>query len=222
MSLVTHPTLTRKEAIWLACKAKSCCYSAIVVPTGRDVWRIARALDTSPWSFLVYFQSPPRARDAFALDQSGQTFRLALSKQRSRRTKTPPPCIFLLRTRDGAHRCSLGDLRPLVCRTFPSELVDGVVCLRNDGSCSCRLWALADVDIEEERLALEARQADAEAYCQVVAHWNAQVAAAPAGARFDFFDYCRFLLDAYDAMAEAEPSGSEDELDAKSRQGSIS
>jgi Fe-S-cluster containining protein len=222
MSLIAHPTITRKEAIWLACKAKSCCYSAIVVPTGRDVWRIARALDTPPWSFLVYFQSPARARDAFALDQSGQTFRLALAKQRSRRTKTPPPCLFLLRTRDGAHRCSLGDLRPLVCRSFPSELVDGVVNLRNDGSCSCRLWALADVDLKEERLALEARQADAEAYCRVVDYWNAQVAAAPAGTSFDFFDYCRFLLDAYDQLAEAEPDGSVDEREAASRQESAS
>jgi Fe-S-cluster containining protein len=202
-------TLTRKEAIWLACKAKRCCYEAIVVPTGRDVWRIARALDAAPWSFLVYFRTPAPARDAFVLDRSEPPFRLALAKQPSRRTKSAPPCVFLLHTRDGAHRCGLGDLRPLVCRSFPSEVVDGVLSVRNDGGCTCRRWALADVDIAEERALVEARQDDAEEYCGIVAGWNARVAAAPDGARFDFLDYCAFLMERYDALAAAPATGGE-------------
>jgi hypothetical protein len=50
---------------------------------------------------------------------------------------------------------------------------------------------------------VEARQADAEEYCRVVAGWNARVAAAPDGARFDFLDYCTFLMERYDALAAA-------------------
>lgn len=191
----------KKEAIWLACKPKTCCYTAIVVPTGRDVWRIARALDTPAWSFLKYFPSPTPRRDAFILDHSGRQFRLALAKQPTRRKKTPGPCTFLLRTRNGYHRCGLGNLRPQVCKSFPSDLAAGILCVRNDLGCTCRTWALADVDIAEERALVEAREEEAAEYHAIVAHWNAQVASTPSDETFSFVDYCAFIMDAYDEIA---------------------
>jgi hypothetical protein len=195
---------TGKEAIWLACKEKTCCYTAFVVPTGRDVWRIARTLNAPPWSFLIYFPSREPRRDAFALDRSGRTFRLALAKGASRRTKSPPPCIFLLRTRGAYHRCGLGDLRPAVCRAFPSELVDGVLCMRPDSGCTCREWSLADVEIGEEWERIATRQREGGEYFEVVARWNERVAAAPDAAGFSFPDFCTYLLETYDAAPEAE------------------
>ena len=201
------PTLTRKEATWLACKEKTCCHTPFVIPTGRDIWRIARALDTPPWAFLVYFQAPQPRRDAFRLDGTGATFRLALAKQAPRGKKRPPPCIFLLRTRHGYQRCGLGEGRPLVCRAFPADLVAGVLTMQSHAGCTCRQWALPDVDIAEETALVAARQRDAEEYCAVVARWNAQVAAAPSDRTVTFFDYCDFLLAAYDAIA----AGSEGE-----------
>jgi hypothetical protein len=173
------------------------------VPTGRDVWRIARALDAPPAAFLLYFADPRPRRDAFALDHSGQSFRMALGKQAVRRAPAALPCIFLVRTRAGQHRCGLGALRPMVCRAFPADVVEGVLTLRNDGTCTCRAWALADVDLAEESALVEARQRDAEEYCHVVARWNAHVAAAPPGASFTFVAFCTFLLEAYDALASA-------------------
>ncbi len=202
-------TLTRKEATWLACKEKSCCYSAFVLPSGRDVWLISRTLMTPPWTFLIFFQTPQPRPDSFVLDSSGMHFRIALSKQPSRRTKTPPPCIFLMKTRRGHHRCGLGDLRPLVCKTFPSEIVDGLVRISGEIGCTCRQWSLTDVDIEEERVRVEARHRDFMEYCGVVAHWNEYaleaLASAPPDSAFDFFDYCNYLLDAYDDL-ESEGS----------------
>lgn len=195
------PALTQKEALWLACKPKTCCYTPLVIPSGRDVWRIARALDVPPWSFLRYFQAPQPRRDAFVLDRSGREFRLALGKGPTRRATTSPPCCFLLRTRDGAHRCALGDLRPLVCRAFPAAIVDGVLCLRPDSGCRCRTWSLSDVALAEERALVEAAQASSEEYCAVVARWNARVRAAPPEAQFDFLAYCDFLMAAYDESA---------------------
>ena len=137
------------------------------------------------------------------LDHSGQMFRLALAKQATRRKKTPGPCTFLLRTRGGFHRCGLGDLRPLVCKSFPSDLMAGVLCVRNDLGCTCRTWALADVDIAEERALVEAREEEAAEYHEVVAHWNAIVASASPDERFSFIDYCAFIMDAYDEIARA-------------------
>ncbi len=200
---------TRKEAVWLACAQKMCCYAA-VIPNGGDVWRIAHALETPPWSFLVYFQTSEPRPDAFLLDRSGRQFRLALAKgPRGRSSKRPAPCVFLLKTRHGQHRCGLGDLRPAVCHSFPTELVDGVLCVRPDHGCVCREWSLADVDMAEEIKVLEERQADAERYCQVVALWNRRVLDTPQDAEYDFTGFCTFVLDAYDKLAAPEAAGAE-------------
>jgi Fe-S-cluster containining protein len=192
---------TTKEAIWLACKPKTCCHTAIVVPSGRDVWRISRTLDAPPWSFLKYFPGSADRPDSFALDRSETTFRLVLAKPTSKRTKTEAPCIFLLRTRLGHHRCGLGALRPAVCSSFPSELVSGVLCVRNDAGCTCRTWALADVNLDEETAQVTVRQAEAIEYHQIVARWNAVVGEASPSTRIDFIAYCEFLLRAYDDLA---------------------
>lgn len=207
----TGPAVGRKEDIWLACKEKTCCYTPFVIPTGRDVWRIARTLDTPPWAFLVYFAAPAPRRDSFILDHGQQPFRLALGKQVSRRRKAPPPCVFLLRTRNGYHRCGLGDLRPGVCQAFPSNLSDGILCVSAQSGCSCRVWNLSDVDIAEETALVKARQADSEEYCAVVGQWNERVLAAPPGATFTFFNFCDFLLTAYDALPCSTGRGAERE-----------
>ena len=191
----------RKEALWLACKPKTCCHSAFVIPSGRDIWRISRTLEAPPWTFLVYFASPVPRRDAFTLTPDGPLFRLALAKAPSRHSKTPPPCIFLLRTRQGHHRCGLGDGRPAVCRSFPSVLVDGVLTLQASTDCTCHRWSLPDVDITEEMARVQIQQADVAEYCNVVADWNARVRAAPPETVFTFFDYCEALLTAYDTLA---------------------
>ena len=177
----------------------ACCRSYVVPVYGYDVWRIARAWDVPPWSFLIFFQTPAARRDAFMLDHSGSRFRLALAKQPGRRVKTAPPCIFLLRTRRGHARCALGALRPQICRSYPAECVDGVLSVRAPG-CTCRSWALADLDIAAERSALDARQAEAEEYCGVIAGWNERVMAAPPAQGFDFPTFCDYVLAAYDAM----------------------
>ena len=200
---MTLPALTRKEAAWLACKEKTCCHTGYVIPTGRDVWRIARALDAPPWVFAAYFDPPAPRPDTFRLRAGGPRYRLALAKGPGWEGAVAPPCIFLLRTRHGHHRCGLGTLRPLVCRTFPAAVASGVLYMQQDAGCTCRAWALADVDIADEQALIAARQAEFAEYCAVVERWNAQVTAAPAGTKFEFTDYCTFLLDAYDAPAVA-------------------
>lgn len=195
---------TRKEATWLACRGKTCCHTAVVVPTGRDVWRISRALDAPPWTFLVYFRAPTPASDTFQLTPEGPPLRLAFAKQVSRRRVTAKPCIFLLRTRDGAHRCSLGALRPGVCRGFPARVIAGLVQLQPELDCTCRRWALADLDLADEMALIRACQAEAAEYAAVVADWNSHlVETTSSGATIDFLVYCRYLLEAYDQLAFA-------------------
>jgi Fe-S-cluster containining protein len=199
LSATDPPRLSRKEALWLGCQAKTCCYTAAVVPSGRDVWRIARALDAPPWSFLVYFRAPHPRPDAFLLTPDGPPFQLLLAKGRGRRTKQPRPCIFLMRTRRGHHRCGLGDLRPRVCQSFPVTLAGDLLCIQPHTGCTCRAWALPDVDLAEEAAVVAARQEEAAEYQAVVAHWNAWVR--ESGAEADFLDFCSFVLSAYDDLA---------------------
>ena len=78
--------------------------------------------------------------------------------------------------------------------------------MQNDTGCACRHWSLADVDIAEETAVVTARRQDTAEYCGVVTRWNARVATAPPDTQFSFFDYCAFLLEAYDAL-DAVPTG---------------
>lgn len=193
----------QKESLWLACKQKTCCSVRIVLVTGSDVWRIARAMDVEPWSFLAYYETLPRP-DAFILDASGQHYCLALAKRPSRRTVTPAPCIFLLSTRDGYHRCGLGDLRPAACKSFPAEIVDGVLCLAVQAGCSCRTWAHADIALDAESAVARWRAAELREYCEVVARWNDRVLAQTYGdSEFDLEDFCAFLLSTHDQAEHA-------------------
>lgn len=192
-----------KEALWLSCKQKTCCSTRIVLVTGSDVWRIARALDTEPWTFLAYYEVPQRP-DAFVLDASGQHYCLALAKRASRRTVTPAPCIFLVNTRDGYHRCGLGDLRPAACKSFPADIVDGVLCLTAASGCSCRTWTHADIDLDEEIAVAEWRVAELRDYCTIVARWNERVVARThAEGELDLDDFCAFLMADRDQLQNA-------------------
>src|SRR5215471_5837278 len=160
-------------------------------------------MDVPVWSFVSYFAPSDERPDSFALDSTGPRYCLLLNKRRSRRTRTPPPCTFLLRTRRGYHRCALGDLRPRACQAYPSELVEDVVCLRLDGGCTCRRWALADVTIPTERSLVQARRAELEEYCAILTRWNAFVAEADSPSDTDFVAFCAYLLRAYDERAAA-------------------
>jgi hypothetical protein len=196
-----------RETLWLSCAAKTCCYTAAVIPTGTDVHRIARALDLPPPSFLVYFETSVPRRDAFALDRSARRFRWMLAKNPALSLDGRPGCGFLLRTRTGEHRCGLGDLRPVGCRVFPAMLRDGIVSVQPSPGCTCRPWSLADLDTAAERPGLEAGEADGERYGEVVSRWNEAVEREGAGRPRRFDEYCDYVLDAYDLMEAGAAAG---------------
>jgi Fe-S-cluster containining protein len=187
---------TRKEGLWLSCAAKSCCSYYTVYPSGADIWRIATTLQILPWEFTEPVPAEASAPDGFMLDATNCRFRAALRKQEWQGSGAAP-CAFLLRLYDGAARCGLGDLRPAPCHTFPSFLVNNTLCLKNDGGCTCRRWALTDIDIDEERNGLVAEARDRRHYMEVVHDWNAFVQSAPKGETYEYPDFCRYLLDAY-------------------------
>lgn len=147
---MTTEQLTHKEAIWLACKLKECCYERLVTVTGRDVWRIARALGVDPWSFLISLDAPA-GPETFILGHDQVHHRIALANGSGRYLNRAKPCIFLMRTRGGHRRCGLGSLRPFSYRSFPVQLADGELGVPAATPCTCRCWTQADMDVGQER-----------------------------------------------------------------------
>lgn len=197
--------LTYREGIWLACKLKTCCYERLVTVTGRDIWRITRALDVDPWSFLICFEAPA-GPETFILGHDHVHYRLALADGSGRHLNRAKPCIFLMRTRRGHRRCGLGSLRPFSCRSFPVQLVDGELCVPQTTPCSCRDWILSEVDIEQERPLVHELEDAREEYTTMVARWNEHVLSTPADLSFDLIDFCSALMTAYDGIAAHKDS----------------
>lgn len=197
---MSREPLSRKEEIWLACRQKTCCVKRLVTVTGRDVWRISRALNVDPWTFLLYFKAPP-GPDTFILGHDDVQYRLALADEPSNRRSTMKPCIFLMRTRGGHHRCGLGQLRPFSCRVFPAQVADGVLYATPDTVCTCRRWALSDMDIEQERIIMDEFDDAREEYTAVLDGWNEFVRSTPLEQTFSLVDFCTVLMTMYDGIA---------------------
>jgi hypothetical protein len=191
--------MSLKESLWLSCREKHCCYSSVVIPTGHDIWRIARQVGLPPTSFLVYFKVQTIHPDCFKLDHSGQLFRLAFEKRAIDEIR-PGPCVFLNQTLNGSHICSLGELRPLVCKSFPVELHDNLVVISPECDCTCRRWSLCDINLREERERLQRLSEGANEYHSIVAKWNRLVSETPSSLSADFAQYCSYLIQTYDSM----------------------
>ena len=110
--------MSAKAELFTACREKTCCRVYTVYPTGMDVWRIASALQVPPWAFVTAVPCERGDPDGFVLDAGLAASRLALVR------REPGACVFLLEV-GGAARCSLGELRPDGCRSFPSVLESG-------------------------------------------------------------------------------------------------
>ena len=188
---MTAPATTR-ELLWLACRQKTCCHGARVIVSGRDLWRIATALEAAPWDFTRYAPAEAGAADAFRLEPEGPMYQVVLAK-RGRVTSRGAPCVFLWKLGDGHAQCGLGATRPLVCQAYPAAMVDGLLCAEGRG-CTCRRWSVLDLDRDRDAALLGAAQCELAEYSEIVAAWNDGPAAA--GAR-TYRDFCSHVMAAY-------------------------
>jgi Fe-S-cluster containining protein len=189
----TTDTIPRKELLWLACREKSCCHDTKVIIGGRDIWRIAQALEIMPWQFTLYTEALEGAPDGFGLEPDGPHYQVILAKQREAGPRGTP-CIFLWKLADGHAQCGLGALRPLPCLTFPSVVSDGLLRVEST-TCSCRRWTLNDVDPAREESLLGQMLEEAAEYSEVVARWNAGLQTGSAGRTYR--EFCEYVLTEY-------------------------
>lgn len=193
------------ETLWLSCATKRCCSTRVVLPAGRDIWRIATRLEAPPESFLRPVPAQPDCDDGFLLAPRGPPMHAALARTVSKGRAAA--CVFLLHLGDRATRCGLDALRPLPCQSFPATGSGEII--RVDGApCDCRAWTLADLDRGHVLALLRQETHERQHYRGVIRAWNTRVGAAPSDARFAFGDFCRYVIDTYASDAqEREPRG---------------
>jgi Fe-S-cluster containining protein len=164
------------------------------------VWRISQTLELPPWGFTRYTDAQSSAELSFALDQSERRYKIVLAKQAG-----DAACVFLWRTPNGHAQCGLGDLRPMACKVYPATLIDGILCVGESAGCTCRVWALAHFDLEEEERQMRSAEHERAEYALIVRRWNDLVQRGAADRQFSYIEFCNYLLNVYsDRAREAD------------------
>ncbi|MFT4164116.1 MAG: YkgJ family cysteine cluster protein [Microlunatus sp.] len=174
---------------------EACCRDYLVTVSGLDVHRISTGLGLAPRQFVVptSFGDPP---DGFRVDDSAQTYRLALDKRRT--GEAVGWCTFWLPFAGGLGRCGIYALRPGVCRTYPATLRDGEVGLRDNIMCPDDAWtATSELFTASWRRRAEQQYAELEVDAYVNRRWNrtAQLNSDP---QDGFGRYLDWMLKIYD------------------------
>jgi Fe-S-cluster containining protein len=187
----------------------ACCRSYIVPVCGYDVWLICTRQRLSPAQFLVAAQRDPAGFDGFRLEQGGPHYGLMLDKRG--RLHPKQPCVFLVRLADGNDRCGVYAERPVVCQSYPMSLLKGVVTQRGDTLCPPGAWPAPAVQRPAWRHALQRMRMHFDVYYEVVARWNARVAAGP-GAGLGLGQYYSYLINVYDRLAALDATVGQEQL----------
>lgn len=197
MTVAAPAPVGTREAICLSCREKVCCSYYTVSLTGRDVWRIVKAMHLGPADFLRYYETPEPGPGRFLLSPRGSYGVLVLSK-RELPPALPSSCVFLLRTNSGHAVCGLGNLRPGQCRSYPTALRNGEVVLIPTGEGCVRSWSPEEFEFGRERGTLLDLEAEAREYHGIVDRWNHRVCETGLDRSFD--DFMAYLLNQYSAL----------------------
>ncbi|MBI4494040.1 MAG: YkgJ family cysteine cluster protein [Chloroflexi bacterium] len=189
-----------------------CCRSYIVTLCGYDVWLISTRLHLGPEQFVVPYPQHQVGLDGFRLEADGTTFALMLDKQGRLRVKQP--CVFLVRLAGGHDRCGIYPIRPAVCRTYPMMLERGEIVQRADALCPPGVWPEPALRWPAWREAQRRLRMHFAVYHEVVARWNARVAATSvrSAAGFSAREYLSYVLNVYDRLAALDAELGDDAL----------
>ena len=196
--------MTLRERLWLSCRDKRCCSQYSVIITGRDLARIVSQLALPPASFTKFVDAPLDAPEGFRLDASARRHRMILDKQPSADGEAGR-CVFLWSLLDGHAQCLLGAARPTICRAFPFVMYGPVLGVAESSACTCRTWALSQVEREPALALAQELEAERAEHFQAVREWNERVTETPRPHAYS--EYCDFLL-ARHGIAAGEPAAS--------------
>jgi hypothetical protein len=152
----------------------------------------------------------------FVLDNSGQTFSLALAKTISP-ADGEEQCTFWLSLDGGATgRCGIYGLRPTVCRTYPAIMHGDEVVRREDVMCPTQAWRDNTLQARRWRDDIFRVTVESDIYRVAVGRWNRYVEAQGDSEPRDYEEYLAYLLDFYDRLAGIRESEGEARWDEMS------
>lgn len=178
------------------CTTARCCIVFDPELTGADLHRLVRGLGLAPADVAVMVPVRADQADGAALhfgDDRAWELRL-------RRTALAPPdadggaarCGLLVSLGPGRNRCGAYAHRPMVCRTFPTDLTAlGVMVGNPDDICPPDAWSQARADLAGLRRLHERARAERALHVEFAAAWNARAAAHP------------ITIDRFEALTEA-------------------
>jgi Fe-S-cluster containining protein len=162
--------------------------------SGHDIASIANATGLPPSRFVILFRDDeivfePPGGVGVRLVAGGPTMSMALEQYYGSSNK--PRCVFLMELSDGQARCAVYSHRPAVCASFPFDVTDGVVSIRNDTLCGRNNFQIANEDLRSRGLDVVRAAFEWRLYRIVVAHWNEYVESQRPRvfSRTELFDY---------------------------------
>lgn len=179
----------------------ACCRNYVVPVSGEDIWKLSTRQRLDPSQFVVVVPEKAPRPDAFRLAEGGPLHTLALDKKGPFSIKRP--CVFLIELPGSAARCGVYDDRPIVCSTYPMSMWSGVVALRRDVLCPPGGWPAGSALQPKWRTAMQRLVFQMDIYGEVVARWNARVAARP-GVSFVLPEYLSYVINVYSQLNELQ------------------
>jgi Fe-S-cluster containining protein len=181
----------------------ACCRSYVVPLDGYDVWRISHGQRLDPADFCVALARDAEQPGTFRLTADGPTFILMLEKQG--KLEVNRPCVFLMHLDGGHARCGIYEQRPSACRAYPMEMKPEGMALLDRRLCPPDSWPEDEPRKRPWRHAVLRANLQWVVYAEVVARWNARVAASP-HLSFALGEYYSYLLNVYERLAAFEAS----------------
>lgn len=191
----------------------ACCTSYVVPVNGYDVWLLSTRQRIPPEQFLVACPQEDPGFDGFRLAADRPAYGLALDKQG--RFNPTQPCVFLMLLGQGHTRCGVYNERPSVCRAYPMSIWNNRMFRMPESLCPPGGWPEDEPERPSWRKVLQRLYRHMDVYNEVVARWNARVAAAlerNPDASFTLHEYFSYLLNLYDRLDTLETQIGEEEL----------
>jgi Fe-S-cluster containining protein len=186
------------------CPTVVCCSVYNVNILGRDVYRIARRRALPAGAFVTYVEQAEPDATGFRLVSGGPVYMLSLTKREEGATPAGWPCAFLLDLPHGVHRCGLYEERPLVCRTYPAAMYQGVIQLRREVVCPVAVYDIGKVDLRHWRAPLLENRVERDIHEAFIAAWNRLVEAEPTKT-FILDELLNYLMNFYSRTDELRP-----------------
>lgn len=159
------------------CPTARCCVVFDPEMTGADLHRLVRGLHLAPGDVaeLRPVRIDEGEGDAIVL-APGCGWELRLRRTTLARAPGAPPaeaCGCLVSLAPDVHRCGVYAHRPMVCRTFPSDLTPfGVMVGNPEGVCPPGSWSQARADLGGLHRLHRRAAAERELHRAFVARWN--------------------------------------------------